>query len=51
MTISTAVLAITDVFGGTDRDAGGSPPKDQGTLKKWLHRLAKCTQKTCRKDR
>ena len=39
MTISTIVLAITDVFGGSGGTAG-SPPKDEGTLKKWLGRLA-----------
>ena len=39
MTIATTVLAITDVFGGTG-GTGGSPPKDKGTLKKWLDRLA-----------
>ena len=39
MTISMMVLAITGVFGG-GRGAGGSPPKDEGILKKWLDRLA-----------
>ena len=39
MTISTIVLAITGVFGGGG-EAGGSPPKDKGVLKKWLDRLA-----------
>ena len=39
MTISTIVLAITGVFGGGGRGAGGSPPKDEGILKKWLDRL------------
>ena len=39
MTISTIVLAITVVFGGGGR-AGGSTPKDEGVLKKWLDRLA-----------
>ena len=36
MTISTIVLAITGVFGG-----GGStsPPKNEGTSKKWLNKL------------
>ena len=33
MTISANVLAITDVFGGVG-GAGGSPPKDDGALKK-----------------
>ena len=39
MTISAIVLAITGVFWG-DGGAGGSPPKDEGILKKWLDRLA-----------
>ena len=39
MTISTIVLAITGIFGG-GRGTGGSPPKDEGALKKWLDRLA-----------
>ena len=39
MTISTIVLAITGVFGGSVR-AVGSTPKDEGVLKKWLDRLA-----------
>ena len=39
MTISTIVLAIAGVFGGGGRGAGGSPPKDEGILKKWLDRL------------
>ena len=39
MTISTIVLAIAGVFGGGGRAAGGSPPKDEGILKKWLDRL------------
>ena len=38
MIISTIALAITGVFGGGRR--GGSPPKDEGALKKWLDRLA-----------
>ena len=33
ITISTIVLAITGVFGG-DAGIGGSPPKDEGILKK-----------------
>ena len=37
--ISTIVLAITGVFGGGG-GTGGSPPKDEGVLKKWLARLA-----------
>ena len=40
MTISTIVLAITDVFGGGGGGAGGSSPKDEGILKKLLDRLA-----------
>ena len=36
MTVSTIVLAITGVFGGT----GGSPPKDEEVVRKWLDRLA-----------
>ena len=39
MTISTIVLAITGAFGG-GRGTGGSTPKDEGVLKKWLDRLA-----------
>ena len=39
MTISTIVLAITGAFGGGKRTEG-SPPKDEGILKKWLDRLA-----------
>ena len=39
MTISTIVLAITGVFGGGS-GTGGSSPKNEGTLKKWLDRLA-----------
>ena len=38
MTISTIVLAITGVFGGISRGAGGSTPKDEGALKKSLDR-------------
>ena len=44
VTISTFALAITGVFGGSGgeggREAGGTPSKDKGTLKKWLDRLA-----------
>ena len=40
MTISTIALAVTGVFGGGSGEAGGSPSKDKGTLKKWLDRLA-----------
>ena len=39
MNISKIVLAITGVFGGTG-GTRGSPPKDEGVLKKWLDRLA-----------
>ena len=39
MTISTIVLAITGVFGGS-RGTGGSTTRGRGTLKKWLDRLA-----------
>ena len=39
MTISTIVLAITDVFGGGG-GIGGPPPKEEGVLKKLLDRLA-----------
>ena len=39
MTISTIVLSITGVFRGGG-ETGGSPPKDEGVLKKWLDRLA-----------
>ena len=38
MTISTIVISIIGVFG--QRGGGGSPPKVQGILKKWLGRLA-----------
>ena len=40
MIVSTIVLAIAVVFGGGSRGAGGSTPKDEGILKKWLDRLA-----------
>ena len=40
MTITTIVLVITGVFGGVGRVTGGSTPKDEGILKKWLDRLA-----------
>ena len=40
MTISTIVLAITGVFvGGGGAGGTASPPKDEGSLKKWLNRL------------
>ena len=41
MTISATVLAITGVFGGGGGGGlGGSSPKDEGVLKKWLDKLA-----------
>ena len=45
MTISTIVLAITGVFGGGEAETGGSPPKDEGVLKKWLDSLADALKK------
>ena len=39
ITISAIVFDITDVSEG-GRGTGGSPPKDEGVLKKWLDRLA-----------
>ena len=48
MTISTIVLAITDVFGGGGGGAGGSSPKDEGILKKWLDRLADVLKRLAR---
>ena len=39
MIISTIVLVITGVFGG-GKGAGGSAPKDEAVLKKWLDTLA-----------
>ena len=39
ITISTIVLGITGIFGG-GRETGGSTPKEEGVLKKWLDRLA-----------
>ena len=50
MTISTIVLAITGVFGGNSRGAGGTPSKDKGTLKKWLDRLADALKRLAGKD-
>ena len=44
MTISTIVLAITGVFGGS-RGIGGFPPKDEGIFKKWLDRLANAVKR------
>ena len=40
MTISTIVLASTGVFRGVRRETGGSSPKNERVLKKWLDRLA-----------
>ena len=40
VTISKIVLAITGVFVGVGKGTGGSPPKDEWVLKKWLERLA-----------
>ena len=40
MTISTIVFAIVGIFGGGGRGTGGSLPKDEGILKKWLGRLS-----------
>ena len=34
MTISTIALVITGAFGGGTGGTGGSPPKDEGILKK-----------------
>ena len=45
MTISTIVFAITGVFGGGEGETEGSPPKDEGVLKKWLDRLADALKK------
>ena len=45
MTISTIVLTITGAFGGGEGETGGSPPKDEGVLKKWLDRLADALKK------
>ena len=43
MTIAAIVLAITG--GGGSRETGGAPSKDNGTLKKWLDRLAEALKK------
>ena len=43
MTIAAIVLAIT--CGGGSRETGGTPSKDNGTLKKWLDRLAEALKK------
>ena len=39
-TISKTVFAIRGVFGRGGGGTGGSSPKDEGALKKWLDRLA-----------
>ena len=49
MTISTIILAVTGVFGGVGRKAGGSGPKDKGVLKKWLDRLANALKRLAEK--
>ena len=36
----TIVVAITGVSGGGGQGAGGSPPRNERVLKKWLDRLA-----------
>ena len=40
MTISTIVFGSTGVFRGVRRETGGSSPKNERVLKKWLDRLA-----------
>ena len=40
ITFLTIVVAITGVSGGGGQEAGGSPPRDERVLKKWLDRLA-----------
>ena len=44
MTVSTIVLSITGVFRG-GRGTGGSIPRDEEVLKKWLDRLADALKK------
>ena len=46
--IATIVLSIIGDFGGGG-GTGGSPPKDKGTLKKWLDRLADAFKRLARK--
>ena len=46
MSISTIVLAITGVFGGTGA-TGGSSPKSEGFLKEWLKDLQEKPLKHC----
>ena len=48
MTISTITLAITGVFGGGG-GTGGSLPKEERALKKWLDRLAEALKRLARK--
>ena len=40
MTISTILLAITDIFGEGGGGGSASPPKGEGAMQKWLNRLA-----------
>ena len=49
ITFSTIVLAITAASGG-GRGTGGSPPKDEGDLKKWLDRLANALKRLAGKS-
>ena len=44
-----SLLAITVVFGGVDGGAGGSPPKDEEVLKKWLDRLTNALKRLAEK--
>ena len=39
MTISTIALVISGAFGEIDRGTRGSPPNEEGVLKKWLDSL------------
>ena len=48
MTVSTIVLAITGVSGGS-RGTGDPPSKDGETLKKWLDRLADALKRLAEK--
>ena len=49
MTISTIVLAIEGVFGGSSGGAGVPTSQDKGTLKKWVDRLADALKRLSRK--
>ena len=49
MTISTIVLAIEGVFGGSSGGAGVPTSKDKRTLKKWVDRLADALKRLARK--